>query len=97
MFVSLFLSMINNTALASTSAVTLDSVTASAVTLNMTTPSVAGSCDAMPHSGGETHQGGTFVWSKNIQGWVLSAYFYGYISSQVFFLWYILSIESCPY
>lgn len=28
---------------------------------------------------------GPFIWNKNIQGLILSSYFYGYITTQVFF------------
>ena len=35
---------------------------------------------------------GPFVWTKKVQGFVLSAYFYGYILTQVTYL-YLLMIE----
>ena len=33
---------------------------------------------------------GPFIWNKKIQGLILSSYFYGYITTQVFFFLYFI-------
>jgi hypothetical protein len=72
--------MVNQTALDKSSLM-------NAAHFNETYPTDAVKCMAK-HSSTSRHHDGPFVWSKSIQGFILSAYFYGYIFTQVgsFFL-----------